>query len=257
MAPTLPSGVTSPLSAPRQIGQASVKYADTHTGFLPTPGGYLLQILPYTEHNKVAEPLARSGKPWNDPVNAELVARHLTIAQCPDAPDPDRLIGGKAAPTDYTACPTITLAIRDIFPVGYDLSTPLGGVGTPRGGMDEIADGTSTTFLGILEIADKPNRWQAGKMMPAAKEGGGGGNGTWAANGLNAPRGYSWDGKDFPGPCAMNCSNFAAVYSFHPDGCNFVFADGSVRFLRKEIDVWVFYAGLTRRGGELLGASDF
>jgi prepilin-type processing-associated H-X9-DG protein len=55
----------------------------------------------------------------------------------------------------------------------------------------------------------------------------------------------------------MNCSNGAAVYSFHADGCNFVFADGSVRFLKKDTDVWVFYAVLTRRGGELLTNSDF
>jgi prepilin-type processing-associated H-X9-DG protein len=55
----------------------------------------------------------------------------------------------------------------------------------------------------------------------------------------------------------MNCANTAAVYSFHEEGCNFLFADGGVRFLKKDIDVWVFYAIVTRRGGELLTSTDF
>lgn len=250
----------------KQLGQAALKYADMHNGQLPGAGGggrqgggsFILRVLPYTDYSKVSEALAKSDKPWYDPENAEIVAKHLPIAQCPATPKPDRLIEGsiagndfKAAPTDYTAAPQITVAIRDIFPPDYDLTTPLSG------SLNEITDGVSTTFLGLLEIADKPNRWQAGKLAEREAGKGGGGNGTWVANGINAPRGYTKDGKSFPGPGAMNCNSFAAVYSFHPDGCNFVFADGSVRFLKKDIDVWVFYAGLTRRGGELLTSRDF
>jgi prepilin-type processing-associated H-X9-DG protein len=250
----------------KQIGHATLKYADDHGGALPVIGGgqttgILVRILPYTDQSKVAEELAASGKPWYDPANAKRVAKPLSFAQCPDAPRPDRLLEGKvgdnafrAAPTDYTGISLITEAIRDIFPPDHDRSTPLGGL-AGRGSMGEITDGLSTTCLGIVEIADKPNRWQAGKLVSANDAMNG--SGTWVANGFNAPRGYSWDGKTFPGPCPMNCSNSAAVYSFHTDGCNFVFADGSVRFLKKDVDVWVFYAVLTRRGGELLTNSDF
>jgi prepilin-type processing-associated H-X9-DG protein len=250
----------------KQLGLATLKYTDDHNGSLPVIGGgqnsgIIVRLLPYTEENKVAEALDDSGKPWYDPANAKIIAKRLSFAQCPDAPKPDRLLEGKigdnafkAAPTDYTGVSLITEAIRDIFPPDHDRSTPLGGL-VGRGTMSEITDGLSTTALGIVEIADKPNRWQAGKLVSVGDAMNG--SGTWAANGFNAPRGYSWDGKTFPGPCAMNCSNSAAVYSFHPDGCNFVFADGSVRFLKKDIDVWVFYAVLTRRGGELLTSADF
>ena len=250
----------------RLIGQATLKYTDAHNGTLPTIGGgetpgILVRLLPYTDQYKVAEELEASGKPWYDPVNAKLVAKPLSFAQCPETPKPDRILEGKvsgtafrAAPTDYTGISLITEAIRDIFPPDHDRSTPLGGL-IGRGTMSEITDGLSMTALGIVEIADKPNRWQAGKLT--APGSGTNAEGTWIANGFNAPRGYSWDGKTAPGPCAMNCSNSAAIYSFHADGCNFVFADDSVRFLKKDIDVWVFYAVLTRRGGELLTSSDF
>lgn len=250
----------------KQIGLATLKFTDDHNGSLPTIGGgqtpgILVRLLPYTDQHKVAAELDASGKPWYDPANAKLVAKRLPFAQCPDTPKPERVLEGKvgdaafkAAPTDYTGISLITEAIRDIFPPDHDRSTPLGGL-IGRGTMSEITDGLSTTCLGIVEIADKPNRWQAGKLV--APGGGMNAEGTWVANGFNAPRGYSWDGKTAPGPCAMNCSNGAAVYSFHPDGCNFVFADGSVRFLKKDMDVWVFYAVLTRRGGELLAESDF
>ena len=250
----------------KRLGQAALKYAADHNGALPAIGGgqnagIIVRLLPYTEESKVAEALDASGKPWYDPVNAKIVARPLAFAQCPYTPKPDRLLEGtvngndfKAAPTDYTGVSLITEAIRDIFPPEHDRSTPLGGL-VGRGSMSEITDGLSSTALGIVEIADKPNRWQAGKLVTPGS--GMSAEGTWVANGFNAPRGYSRDGKTFPGPCAMNCSNSAAVYSFHPDGCNFVFADGSVRFLNKDIDVWVFYAVLTRRGGELLADGDF
>ncbi|HEX4613469.1 MAG TPA: DUF1559 domain-containing protein [Urbifossiella sp.] len=250
----------------KQIGQATLQYAENHGGAPPVVGGerttsILVRVFPYTEHHKIAEALDASGKPWHDPANAELVARRLPLTQCPDTPRPDRLLTGKvendtfkAAPTDYTGIPLITEAIRDSFPPEHDRSTPLGGL-IGKGVMSEITDGLSTTCLGIVEIADKPNRWQAGKMTGAGE--GMNGSGTWVANGFNAPRGYSWDGKNFPGPCPMNCSNQAALYSFHEGGCNFVFADNSVRFLKKEMDVWVYYSVLTRRGGELLTAADF
>jgi prepilin-type processing-associated H-X9-DG protein len=244
----------------KKLGAATLAYAADHNGRLPGSNGILLQMLPYTEHSKLAEQLAASGKPWHDPANAKVVATHLALAECPATPRPDRLIEGKvgddafkAAPTDYTGVPTITLAVRDLFPDGHDLSSALGL--RSRGTLSEISDGYSTTLMGLVEIADKPNHWQAGKLV--AKGEARNGSGTWVNNGFNAPRGYTKDGMSFPGPCAMNASNRAAVYSFHPEGCNFLFADGSVRFLSKDLDVFVFYATVTRRGGELLTDSDF
>jgi prepilin-type processing-associated H-X9-DG protein len=52
---------------------------------------------------------------------------------------------------------------------------------------------------------------------------------------------------------AMNCWNNEEVYSFHSGGANFVFGDGSVRFLRETITVGTMAALLTRANGEAVG----
>jgi prepilin-type processing-associated H-X9-DG protein len=45
--------------------------------------------------------------------------------------------------------------------------------------------------------------------------------------------------------------------SLHPGGCNFVFCDGSVQFLKETIDAEVFSSLSTRAGGEVIGADRF
>jgi prepilin-type processing-associated H-X9-DG protein len=41
----------------------------------------------------------------------------------------------------------------------------------------------------------------------------------------------------------MNCTNSNNVFSFHSGGCNFLFADGSVRLLNQNLS-WVTFAAL-------------
>ncbi len=45
--------------------------------------------------------------------------------------------------------------------------------------------------------------------------------------------------------------------SFHPGGFNALFADGSVRFIKKSIDLIVFNALVTRAGGEVINRDGF
>lgn len=45
--------------------------------------------------------------------------------------------------------------------------------------------------------------------------------------------------------------------SDHPDGCNFVMVDGSVRFISDSIDAAILDALATRDGGELISGDDF
>ncbi len=77
--------------------------------------------------------------------------------------------------------------------------------------------------------------------------------GPWAssANPVTV-RGASADGATAPGPCAINCTNNQQPYSFHPGGANFLFADGSVHFLKAGMDIRVLAALATRAGGEVL-----
>jgi prepilin-type processing-associated H-X9-DG protein len=69
--------------------------------------------------------------------------------------------------------------------------------------------------------------------------------------------GSSADGATVPGPCAVNGTNDRQPYSFHPGGCNFLFADGSVHFLRSALDIRVLAALATRAGGEAVPGADY
>ena len=46
-------------------------------------------------------------------------------------------------------------------------------------------------------------------------------------------------------------------WSLHPGGANFLFADGSVRFIKEQIVFKIFQALATRAGGEVLSADQF
>jgi prepilin-type processing-associated H-X9-DG protein len=48
----------------------------------------------------------------------------------------------------------------------------------------------------------------------------------------------------------INATNVGEAYSFHRGGAQFLFADGSIRFLREQIDAWVYISLCTRGGGE-------
>jgi prepilin-type N-terminal cleavage/methylation domain-containing protein/prepilin-type processing-associated H-X9-DG protein len=46
-------------------------------------------------------------------------------------------------------------------------------------------------------------------------------------------------------------------WSLHPGGANFLFADGSVRFIKEQVGFTIFQALATRQGGEVLSADQF
>jgi prepilin-type processing-associated H-X9-DG protein len=65
------------------------------------------------------------------------------------------------------------------------------------------------------------------------------------------------DGKELLGSCGINCSNNSQPYSFHPEGANFAFADGSVHFLKDSLSVRVLARLTTRAGGEVIAGGEW
>jgi prepilin-type N-terminal cleavage/methylation domain-containing protein/prepilin-type processing-associated H-X9-DG protein len=57
--------------------------------------------------------------------------------------------------------------------------------------------------------------------------------------------------------CAPEGSSFVNASSFHPGGCNFAFADGSVHFIKDSINMLTYQSLGTRGGGEVISSDSY
>jgi prepilin-type processing-associated H-X9-DG protein len=269
----------------KQLGLAMHGYHDAAGRFPPafvnngpygTSGfsfthGWAVFILPHIEQKPLHDRYSW-GYPLYAPENQPVVAKHLSIFQCPSALEQSRYM--TFGPFDYFktrgACGdyTITLGVDQVLAQrGW-----VDGVGDYRGALThtptpalslspnpagtrllDTTDGTSSTTL-LAEVAGRPTLWHAGRPVPGQMIEGG----PW--NHFKGPvilQGSSADGTVKPGTCALNCTNDREIYAFHTDGANVAFADGSVHFLRAGMDIRVLARLITRAGGEATSANDY
>jgi prepilin-type N-terminal cleavage/methylation domain-containing protein/prepilin-type processing-associated H-X9-DG protein len=127
-----------------------------------------------------------------------------------------------------------------------------GRLGATR--IADITDGTSNTIM-IGESAGRPNWYGTGQKLLGYLDPGEGRwadpNGNYKLKGSN-PFTSSHDSNLANNICAMNCDNINETYSFHSNGCNFAFGDGSVRFLKSTIPVGLLGQLGTASGGEVI-----
>ncbi len=115
----------------------------------------------------------------------------------------------------------------------------------------DVRDGISQTIL-IAEQAGAPNRYRrqgivANSGIPLP---------DWAQRGPSMMHGANFDGTIY-GPCAVNCDNGGGIYSFHPQGANVVFCDGSVAFINQNVPLRIVARLITRAGGEVINPGDY
>jgi prepilin-type N-terminal cleavage/methylation domain-containing protein/prepilin-type processing-associated H-X9-DG protein len=250
----------------KQIGYALHQFHDTHGKFPPgsvvgpyPEAGVLTTathgtgpfLLPYLEQQALAGQY-RWQLDASDWGNQPVASRQLKVLQCPSTPEPNRVhanfdpwVGGKVgACTDYAGVREVPPAMVDLGYVDRGTNRDSVFMINRMTRLGDITDGTSQTIL-YTEIAGRPQRWDMGRRVPGLLVGG-----PWAARNL------IWAVPSTFWPCAINCTNYGQVYSFHPGGANAVFADGSVRFLRADIDIRILAALVTRAGEEVVSASD-
>lgn len=227
---------------------------------------------------------------WQSTVNAGVVATRIATMECPSSPAPTTIPitapDGSAqvyARTDYFANTGANLTAYQVA-LGVapsDNTGPFGpqvsGAATVQGSrITSITDGTSNTVL-LSECSGRPWPYIAGGIkltstsdpnyLPTAKGGlfpaspvadrlgnitwGGFNHGAWAHNDTYNVNTFNALGTiGSVGPCAVNCSNFRGIYSFHRAGAFAAFADGSVRMLGVDLSTATLMAILTARGGE-------
>ena len=253
----------------RQLALGVHHFADVHDGRFPpsrvqgpapqlsVPNGiqhgFGVYLLPFIEMQDYYN-LYRFEFNFYDPENQAVASIPLRLFQCPSA-EPDRYTtqgayatyGGRGACGDYP--PTEAVA-----PI-------LASAGSYQGVLEQnvltritdIKDGPSNTVL-LAEDAGRPKAWRVGRAGEDQTIHGCGWAGFYHSLTI---QGSTPDGQARPGPCAINCTNDAELYSFHPGGANVVMADGSVHFLKAGLDIRVLAALVTRSGGELTSDGDY
>ena len=246
---------------------------------------YLEQQNLYNQYNFNVPPVDQAGPQGQ--ANIAIISTKLHVFTCPSVPHGlNRVYNGrisgvpglptltwKAAPSDYCVTTGVlgiysTLAYPSPDGTGGQRNgamrvlAPPGFGDTQIGRLAMITDGTSNTFLlgertGGPEIYSKWKIWDA---PPAIKqqlsEANGGGWGD-ALNGEHWLGGTLHSGLPFPpqqGPCAINCTNLRGYgfHGFHPGGCQFAMADGSVLMLSSSAVPLAVAGRITPEKGETI-----
>jgi prepilin-type N-terminal cleavage/methylation domain-containing protein/prepilin-type processing-associated H-X9-DG protein len=213
-------------------------------------------LLPYLEQQAVFNQYNWSID-FNGPANHTAAATQLAVLQCPTATQ-NRLVspdhpqgafadGGEGGCADYGPVAGVNALLAQLGLVDPQKTQGILAANFMCR-LADIPDGTSSTVM-IAEDAGRPELWRAGRLAPGEFAIGG----PWASSANYVVIwGADDDGKTLLGSCGINCSNKQQPYSFHPGGANFLFADGSVHFLKSGLPLRVLVQLATQAGGEVI-----
>ena len=246
--------------------------AAAYTTDSPTEHSWRAYVVAFMEEQSIANQYDFSKNWWE---NTSAVTQQPTIFLCPTSPPSQGGYGNIDGPTrdDDSAAPSLNPNIfgktdyevftgvkNKIFPNTNNIYQNKGPVCDGVLVKDEetriaqIIDGLSHSLL-VVECGSRPDTYKA-------------------SNGGNTPTGatnqcISWadslgpfklHGIDTNGDKCDNCGvlpfngiNDGEAYSFHPGLMNASFADGSVRTLQENIDLYVMAAIITRADGQQTG----
>jgi prepilin-type N-terminal cleavage/methylation domain-containing protein len=177
-------------------------------------------------------------RPWTDPKNKTAINTVVPSFYCPSV-----TIQGRGNIADYTcarcfgtsaaaavgssdneyAANSMGMLVRDKFT-------------KPR----QVTDGLSNTIM-LVEDAGRPQLYEMGKLKT-----GNASNPKWA----EPEHTIVINSVCYGGKQVINCNNNNEIYSFHGLGGNFAMGDGSVFYLRQNINLKSFQALVTRSGND-------
>jgi prepilin-type N-terminal cleavage/methylation domain-containing protein len=267
----------------KQIGLAFHNYHDVKGRFPPALSNqhnYVQYLLAHMEQAALANQYDFN-KAWNSTalnasgVSNQTVTQHdISILLCPS------VSGGRVGPPGGSDAGKYVYASD--YPVSDTISTPASstlGANTTRqqnGFFMRVGAGYNLGLLkGVYELDDP-------KRAPSATDIEDGLSHTFMVF-EDAGRPIQYFGRDDPnhggypadnggwgdpnnkitvqdvcrGNQVQNCNNGNEIYSFHTNGVNNCFGDGSVHFIRQDISPKLFVALYSRNGGEAIGPTDW
>jgi len=241
----------------KQLGLAAHMFHQTH-GQLP-PARYYDQsltwaaiLLPYLEQQSIYDQY-NFRVDWDSPLNRTAREVELSVVRCPSAPG-DRTCGSrKYYISDYAACTFfIDSADRRALVASGQLTMRREWNGMllrdylGHSRTADVTDGLSNTFL-FFEDGGRPLKYEENRRR-----------GDTEVSPQEPISGAEWADAEaefwIHSTCntsqMFNCRNNNEVYSFHPDGANFLYGDGSVHFHSDQIDPETYVSLFTRAAGE-------
>lgn len=259
----------------KQLALALHNYENTYRRLPPNGNsragwrhGWNYRILPFVEQNALFEQYDINGE-WFDADNQDVYSQPVSTFQCPSAPNPRLSTGStlngqawtNAACSDYTSSDGVDSSAV----LGLGVSPTLNRRGLFNNDdsvrLADCLDGLTNTML-LVEDAGQPEFWVHGRRIgtigltpPSIQNHSA--YGVWAGRDNKTPiHGHTMDGMSFPGPCAINCTNWRRIYAFHPGVAMVAFGDGSVRGLNESLDIYTLIALTTRAGGEVVSTEN-
>lgn len=223
-------------------------------------------ILPYIEQTALFNQInfAVTDVDWpNDTINLIRVAGYICPADNPPATFQVLDAWGNSPPVPMYMAWSNYVGVYGTGTVDLTTTTCDGvfGMNTTTS-FEKISDGLSQTMaIGERSSQLSPATWPAlvpgGWLFPTAIYSAGGpfipGNGVTDCSWLVAPVGLV-DPPRTPNNASGHPEDFS---SRHPGGANFLFADGSVHFLKDSISFRTFLSLATRRGREVISADEY
>jgi prepilin-type processing-associated H-X9-DG protein len=208
-------------------------------------------LLPYMEQAKVYNAYNFHLEPWHTANGTAVVAKVASFL-CPDNKNTDPVAAADARAIDDKPLPGKSKFARGHYGANWGGGRSGWGadfekaVGQFRGVILPVSvkrpDGGMTRNVGFADVTDGLSFTLA---LVEKKDSRGWAVGGWAGSEFDVHTGPAYDGDD---PKAQR----AYTGSFHPGGPNAAFCDGSVRALRPGLDKKVWYALITRNGGEII-----